>query len=54
MHFHDTHKLLPVTISEEYKYTRLKVEEGIRLALELIQRAEEEEDHAWIEAEEEA
>ena len=54
MHFHDMHKLLPITIAEEYNYTRPKVEEGIRLSLELIQRAEEEEDHAWIEAEEEA
>ena len=54
MHFHDTHKLLPITRAEEYKRTRLKVEEGTRLALESIQRVEEEEDHAWLEAKDEA
>ena len=52
MHFHDTHASLPITRVEEHKRARLKVEVGVRLALEEIQIAEE--DHAWLEAEEEA
>ena len=51
MHFHDTHTSLPITRSEEYKRTRLKVELGVRPALEARQIAEE--DHTWLEAEEE-
>ena len=39
--------------AEEHKRAGLKVEEGIRLALE-ARRIEEEEEHTWIEAEEEA
>ena len=50
MHFHDTHASLPMTREEEHKRAQLKVEVGVRLALEVIQRAEEE--HTWIEAEE--
>ena len=38
--------------AEEHKSAGLKVEVGVRLALEAIQRAEEE--HAWLEDEEEA
>ena len=52
MHFHDTHASLPITISEEHKCTWLKVEVWVCLALEAIHIADEE--HAWIEAEEEA
>ena len=52
MHFLDTHASLPMTRSEEHKCARLKVELGVRLALEARQRGEEE--HAWLEAEEEA
>ena len=37
---------------EEHKRARLKVEVGVRQDLEARQRAEEE--HAWLEAEEEA
>ena len=50
MHFHDMHASLPITRAEEHKSTRLKVEVGVRLVLEVRQRAEEE--HAWLEAEE--
>ena len=32
----------------------MKVEVGLRLAFEARQRAEEEEEHAWLESEEEA
>ena len=39
--------------AEEHKRVGLKVEEGLRLALEARQ-IEEEEEHTWIEAEEEA
>ena len=53
MHFHDTHISLPITRAEEHKNARLKVEVGVRLALEARQRAGEDEDHAWLEAEEE-
>ena len=52
MHFHDPHTSLPITRAEEHKLARLKVEVGVRLALEARQRAEE--DHKWLEAEEEA
>ena len=52
MHFHDMHASLPMTRAEEHKRARLKVEVGLWLALEERQRAEEE--HAWLEAEEEA
>ena len=41
-----------MTRSEEHKRARLKVEVGVRLALEARQRVEKE--HAWLEAEEEA
>ena len=41
-----------MTRAEEHKRVRLKVEVGVRLALEARQRVEEE--HAWLEAEEEA
>ena len=52
MHFRDTHESLPMTRAEENKRARLKVEVGVRISLEARHRAEEE--HAWIEAEEEA
>ena len=52
MHFQDTHESLPMTRAEDHICARLKVEVGVRLALEARQRAEEE--HAWLEAEEEA
>ena len=52
IYFHDTHTSLPITRSEEHNRARLKVVEGVRPALEARQRAEEE--HAWLEAEEEA
>ena len=52
MHFHDTLASLTMTRAEEHKHARLKVEVGVRLALEARQRVEEE--HAWLEAEEEA
>ena len=54
MHFHDTHASLPITRAEEHKCERLKVEEGVHLALEARRRADEEEDHTQLEAEEEA
>ena len=41
-----------MTIAEEQKRAWLKVEVGVRLALEERQRVEEE--HTWLEAEEEA
>ena len=52
MHFHDTHTSLPITRAEEHKRARLKVEERVHLALEAGRRAEQE--HDWIESEEEA
>ena len=52
MHFHDMLASLRMTRAEEHKRARLKVEVGVRLALEARQRVEEE--HAWLEAEEEA
>ena len=54
LHFNDTHTSLPITRAEECKRKRLKVEEGVRLALEARQRAEGDMDHARLEAEEEA
>ena len=52
MHFHDTLASLPMTRAEDHKCARLKVEVGVRQALEVRERVEEE--HAWLEAEEEA
>ena len=52
MHFHDTLASLPMKRAEEHKRARLKVEVGVRPALEARQRVEEE--HAWLESEEEA
>ena len=52
MHFLDTHASLTMTRAEEHKRARLNVDVGVRLALEARQRVEEE--HAWLEAEEEA
>ena len=54
MHFHDTHTSIPITRAEEHKSAHLKVEQGLRLALEARQRLEEEEEHVWLEYEEEA
>ena len=54
MHFHDTHTSLPITKAKEHKVARLKVEIGVRLSLKARQRVELEEEHSWIEAEEEA
>ena len=51
---HDTHTSLPITRVEEHNRARMKVEEGVHLALEARQRSEEEEEHTRIEAEEEA
>ena len=51
MHFLDTLASLPMTRAEEHNRARLKVEVGVRLALEARQRVEEK--HAWLEAEEE-
>ena len=52
MHFHDTLTSLPIAGAEDHKRARLKVDVGVRLALEARQRVEEE--HAWLEAEVEA
>ena len=52
IHFHDTHASLPFPREEEHKRARLKIEEGVRISLEVRQRAEEE--HAWLDTEEEA
>ena len=52
MHFIDTHASLPMTRAEEHNRVLLKVEVGVHLALEARQRVEEE--HAWLEAEEES
>ena len=54
MNFYDMLISLPKTRAEEHKRERLNVEEGVRLALEARQRAEEDEEHTWLEAEEEA
>ena len=50
MHFHNTHASLPITKLDEHNRARTKVEEGICLSLEAIQRAEEEEDYVYLEA----
>ena len=52
MYFHDTHASLPITRAEDHKRAWAKVEEGVRLDLDARWRAEEE--HARLEAEEEA
>ena len=52
MHFHDTHVSLTLTRAEDHKRERLTVEEGVRL--ELDARRKEEEEHAWLESEEDA
>ena len=52
MNFHDTLASLTMTSAEEHKRARLKVEVGVCIALEARQILEEE--HAWLEAEEEA
>ena len=52
MHFLDTHISLPMARPEEHKRARLNVEVGVCQALEARKRAEEE--HTWLEAEEEA
>ena len=52
MNFHGTHTSLPITRAEEHKRSRLKVVEGVHLYLEARQRSEE--DHTWLETEEEA
>ena len=48
------HTSLPITRLEEHNLARMKVEEGVRLALEARQRAEEEEENTRLEAEEKA
>ena len=53
MNFHGTHISLPITREEENTQARLKVEQGVRLSLEVRQRVEEEEEQAQLEAEEE-
>ena len=52
MHFHDTHASRPIAGAEGHKRARLKVDVGVRLALESRQRVEEE--HTWLESEVEA
>ena len=52
MHFHDTLASLTIFGAGDHKRARLKVDVGVRLALESRQTVEEE--HAWLEAEEEA
>ena len=44
---------LSITRAEEHKCARLKVKEGVRLALEAKRRSEVKEDNARLEAEEE-
>ena len=51
MHFHDTNSSLTITRPEEHKRARLKAEEGVRLALEAIGRAEEEGEYARLDDE---
>ena len=53
MRFHSTHASLTIFRAEEHKRAQMKVEVGVCLALEARQIAEEEEEHAWLEAEEE-
>ena len=52
MHFHDTHTSIPINRAEEHNHAQTKVEEGLRLALEVIRRAEEEHTHLEYEEEE--
>ena len=52
MNFHDTHASLPIFIEEEHTHARLKIEDGVRISLEVRQRSEEE--HGFLEAEYEA
>ena len=52
MHFHNTLASLTIDGAEDHKRARLKVDMGVRLALEAIQRGEEK--HAWLETEVEA
>ena len=52
MNFQDTHASLPINRAEDHKRARLKLEQGVRLALEARHRADQE--HTQIEAEEEA
>ena len=52
MHFQDKHASIFITRVDEHKRAQIHVEEGVRLALEAINIAEEEEDHAWLETEE--
>ena len=52
MYFLDMHASLPMTRAEEHKRAQLKVEVGVHLDLEARQRVDEE--HARLEAEEEA
>ena len=42
LNFHDTHTSLPITRAEEHKRAWLKLEEGVRLALEARRRSEDE------------
>ena len=42
MHFHDTLTSLPIAGAEDHKRARLKVDVGVPLAIEAIQRVEEE------------
>ena len=43
---------IPINRAEEHNCASLKVEEGLRLALEVIWIAEEEEEHTWLDSEE--
>ena len=52
MHFHNTLASLLISGAKDRKCARLKVDVGVRLAIEAIQRVEEE--HSWLEAEAEA
>ena len=54
LHFHDTYTSLPITRAEENKHARLKLEEGVCLDLEVRQISEEDEEHTWLDSEEEA
>ena len=54
MNFYDMLISLHITRAEEHKRERLTVEEGVCLALEARQRAEEEKEHIWLDSEEEA
>ena len=49
MHFHNTLASIPIEEAEDHKRAQLKVDVGVRLALEARQRVDEE--HAWLEAE---